>query len=175
MEPDILPVSAGLVACPYGIITLRSCPSVKGDDIGTRILDIRNNVITLLHSAELEGISGSYPGNIGLERSHARFDFRLKVAEQMPVSVGIGVRLQVALCPEPCSNPFLCGIICKLFQVRHVCLDCGETRFGAAAVGSNSALHIITVLSVSRPISIVWQEETEGHVIVQIFIQNCTG
>ena len=89
MEANILPVAAGLIACPDRIVTLRTSPSVKGNDVRADALVASHNVVRLLHAAKLEGVSVSYPCNVCLKCRYTGIYFRIKVAERMPVSSGI--------------------------------------------------------------------------------------
>ena len=172
MEADILPVAACLIACPHGIIALRAGPSVKGNDIGTGILNLCHRLISSLHAAELEGIAGAHPRNVRLKSGHTCSYLRVKIAEKMPGCIGVGIRLQITLSPESGGNTFLRSIICKLFQVRNICRNRSKARFGAGAIVIDASRHVVSVLSVSCSIAVVWQEIANRHIIFQIFVQN---
>ena len=90
----------------------------------------------------------------------------------MPVGVCIGIRRQVALCPQSGSNTLVCRVIRKLFQVLHVRRYRRETLLRTGPVRVDAACHVVAILSVTCPVTVIRQEIAERHVVVQVLIQD---
>ena len=89
----------------------------------------------------------------------------------MPIRVIVGIRCQVALCPQTGSHAICLGIVCEIFQVGDVGRYRCQTRFAAGAIRIHAAGHIEAILTIACAITIVRQEEAKRNVIVLIFIQ----
>ena len=155
METDILPLATGLVAAPYSGIALRSGPTVQRNDEGTRVATIiRHDLRHVRHTVQAEAVSGAHPCHVGLEHTHTGVTYFLHdIALQKGFNTFLG--MQVALGPETNFNTLAAGIVAKFFQVLHIAVQ---------GLG----------LPVSRPVSVVRKEPSQGIVVVQITVYGGT-
>ena len=89
----------------------------------------------------------------------------------MPVRVIVGIRRQVALCPQTGGHAVLISELDEVLQVGDVGRYRCQTRFTAGAIRIYAAGHVVAILTIACAITIVGQEESERNVIVLIFIQ----
>ena len=156
VETDIFPVTTGLVTTPDSRIALSSCPSIKRDDEGARIVAIfRHDATHIGYTIQSEAITPTYPGYVGFEHTHSSgADFFHDVALQESLDAVFGV--EIALCPQTDFHTFAASIVAKLAEVFNVAIE----RFR---------------LSVTRTITIVREEPAQGHIIVEIAVDGCTS
>ena len=99
VETNIFPDSSCLVARPYTGIALRTRPAIKGNNKGTGIITIvSHNLCHVCDTIQSKGISGTYPGNIGFQYTHACIPhFLYNVTLQQSTDTFFGMK--IGLCP----------------------------------------------------------------------------
>ena len=132
VETDIFPYAACLVARPDAGVTLRTCPTVERDDKGTGVIAIiRHDMSYIGHTIQPEGVSSSYPGNVGFKYTYTCVThFFHDVALQQ--SAYTFFWMQVGLCPKSDFHSVLTGIIAQTFQVGDVAVQ----RFRLSVAGA---------------------------------------
>ena len=155
VETYVFPVASGLVAAPYGGVTLCSCPSVERNDERTRIRSVVWHDLSHIGNAvQSERIAVAYPCNIGLQHSHSGIAHLLNdVALQQRLYSCLGMK--VALCPQTNLHTLRTGIVAKLTQVVYVAVK-------------------RTSLSVTGSISVVGEEPSQRHIVVDVAVDGCT-
>ena len=155
VETYVFPVASGLVAAPYGGVTLCSCPSVERDDERTRIRSVVWHDLSHIGNAvQSERIAVAYPCNIGLQHSHSGIAHLLNdVALQQRLYSCLGMK--VALCPQTNLHALRTGIVAKLTQVVYIAVE-------------------RTSLSVTGSISVVGEEPSQRHIVVDVAVDGCT-
>ena len=155
VETYVLPVATGLVAAPYCSIALCSCPSVERDDERTRIRTVvRHDLSHVSHTVQSERVAVAYPCHIGLQHSHSGIAHLLDdVALQQWFYASLGMK--VALRPQTYLNALRTSIVAKLAQI----VDIAVKR---------------TCLSVTGSISVVGEEPSERHVMIDVAVDGST-
>ena len=156
VKTDIFPIATSLVAAPDSRIALSSCPSIERDDEGACVVAIfRHDATHIGYTVESEAITPAHPGYVGFEHAHTSgADFFHNVALQESFDAVFGVK--VALCPQTDFHTFAASVVAKLTEVFNVAIE----RFR---------------LSVTRTISIVGEEPTQGHIIIEIAVDGCAS
>ncbi|EJX02619.1 hypothetical protein EVA_09275 [gut metagenome] len=172
VEANVLPVAARLVARPDAGEALRSRPAVKRDDIGTVMRLLGHDIIGALDAVERHGIAVADPGDVGLEGGHtAALDLVPKIAQELPLRVGIAVRGEIGLRPQAGGNALARSVIRELLEILDVRGNGVEALLAAGAIGVHTARLCITVLTVTRTIAVIGQEITQRHIVVHVAIQ----
>ena len=155
VEAYVFPVASGLVAAPYGGITLRSCPSVERNDERTCIRSVvRHDLSHVSYTVQSERIAVAYPCHVGLQHSHSSIAHLLDdVALQQRFYSSLGMK--VALRPQTYLNALRTGIVAKLAQVVDVAIE-------------------RTCLSITGSISVIGEEPSQRHIVVDVAVDGCT-
>ena len=155
VEANVFPVTASLVAAPDAGVALSARPPVERDDEGTRVVAIFGHDLAHVgHAVEAEGVAPAHPGHVGFEHPHAGVaHFFDNVALQEGFDAVFGV--QIALRPQSDFHAFRTGIVAERLEVLDITVERGG-------------------LSVACAVTIVRQEPTERHVVVQIAIDGST-
>jgi len=173
VKTDVFPFTAVLVSCPNTTVTLRSCPSVKRDNVRTYLTFCCSNIVSCLHTVKLHGISMSNPCNICLQcRNTTDFNFVFKITKKLPFCLRIRIRCQITLCPKSCCYPFFICIFCKVCKILYVCRYCRQSFLRAFSFIINAACLAISVLTVSRTISVIWEKISNWHIICKIIVNH---
>ena len=151
MEADILPVTARLVAAPDTGITLCAGPSVEADDERSGVAAVvRHDFAHIGHTVQSKGVAPSNPCHVGLEYAYAGIaDFLDNVALEKGSNALLGMK--VALSPQTDFHTFGAGIVAEGLEI----LDVSVERGG---------------LSVSCAVTVVGEEPSEGHIVVEITV-----
>ena len=155
VEAYVLPIASCLVAAPYCSISLCSCPSVERNDERTRIRAVvRHDLSHVSHTVQSERIAIAYPRHVGLQHSHSSIAHLLyDVALQQRLYASLGMK--VALCPQTYLNALRTGIVAKLAQIVDVAVE-------------------RTCLSVTGSISVVGEEPSERHIMIDVAVDGST-
>ena len=151
VEADVFPVAARLVAAPDAGIALCAGPPVETDDEGSGIAAVVGHDFAHIgHTVQSKRVAPSNPCHVGLEHAYACVaDFLDNVALEEGGDALLGMK--IALCPQADFHTFGAGIVAEGFEV----LDVSVERGG---------------LSVACTVTIVGEEPSERHVVVEITV-----
>ena len=176
VEADVLPVTTGLIARPNATKALRARPTIEGDDVGAEARLSSHDVIRGLGAVKCHGVARTDPSNIGLKSRYAAlFDLVLKVAQKLPLSIRVGIGLQVRLRPQARGNTPLVGVVGELLEVVHVGRNRLETLLAGGSALIDAAGLAKAVLAITGAVAVIGQEIAQGHIVLKVVIKAMAG
>lgn len=111
-----------------------------------------HDVIRGLGTVKCHGVARTDPSNVGLKSRYAAlFDLVLKVAQKLPLSIRVGIGLQVRLRPQARGNTPLVGVVGELLEVVHVGRNRLETLLAGGSVLIDAAGSCQSRLGITAP------------------------